>query len=298
MWKIQIFIFYASFLVFPFLIFLFYKIKNWKNFNKRQKIFFVFLMILSIFFIDNRFIEPNIITVNETKINIWLEKEIKIVLIADIHLWIYKKWDFLEKIVNKINNISDLDYVFIAWDLTYLKQNYKKEDLKEYFSVIKKIKVPVYWVLWNHDVWYPWPKVREELVDILNKNWANFLNNNFVKLKWFTLVWLGSNWWWEDDVSILENFKEKDKIIVLTHNPDTTRKYNNKIADLTLCWHTHWGQIKIPFLYKKVIPTYGQFDEWLTQEKNTQLFITSGLWIIGLPFRFLNPPVIDILKIN
>jgi predicted MPP superfamily phosphohydrolase len=51
-------------------------------------------------------------------------------------------------------------------------------------------------------------------------------------------------------------------------------------------------------LYKKVIPTYGQFDEWLTQEKNTQLFITSGLWIIGLPFRFLNPPVIDILKIN
>jgi hypothetical protein len=70
MWKIQIFIFYASFLVFPFLIFLFYKIKNWKNFNKIQKIFFVFLMILSIFFIDNRFIEPNIITVNETKINI------------------------------------------------------------------------------------------------------------------------------------------------------------------------------------------------------------------------------------
>jgi predicted MPP superfamily phosphohydrolase len=36
-------------------------------------------------------------------------------------------------------------------------------------------------------------------------------------------------------VSILEKFKEKDKIIVLTHNPDTTRKYNNKIADLTLC---------------------------------------------------------------
>ncbi len=298
MLKLKLSIFYASYLVFPFIIFLFYKARNWKNFKLWHKIIFVIFSLLSIFFIDNRFIEPNILTIQKTEIKIGLEQKVKIAFISDIHLWIFKKWDFLEKIVEKTNKILELDYVFIAWDLTYLYSDYEKKEIEELFLEIKNLKVPVYWVLWNHDVEKPWPKVREELKKVMTKFWANFLNNDFVKLKWFTLVWLWDNWGGEDDVSILDNFKETDKIIVLTHNPDTTLKYKNKNADLTLCWHTHGGQIKIPFLYKKIIPTFWDFDEWLTEEENTTLFITSWVWIIWLPFRFLNPPVIDILEIK
>jgi hypothetical protein len=95
-----------------------------------------------------------------------------------------------------------------------------------------------------------------------------------------------------------KNWNKYQKLWKTILYPDTTLKYKNNLVDLTLCWHTHWGQIKIPYLYKKVIPTKWIFDEWLTMEKNTQLFVTSWLWIIGLPFRFLNPPVIDILEIK
>ena len=250
------------------------------------------------FFFDARFIEPNYISVQKTKINIWLEKEVKIALISDIHLGIYKKWDFAEKIVKKLNSLENIDYIFIAWDLTYLDENKKEYDLEKLFWAFKNIKKPVYWVLWNHDVELPWPKIREQLVSKLNKYNFNFLNNKIIELEEFNLVWLWSNWAREDDINILKNIKNNKKNIILTHNPDTTLKYKNKKSNLTLCWHTHWWQVRIPFLYKLVLPVVWNFDKWFTQEKNTQLFVTSGLWIIWLHFRFLNPPVIDILEIK
>jgi predicted MPP superfamily phosphohydrolase len=298
MLQIKLFIFYSSFLVFPFLIFLFYKIKNWKNFKKYQKIFFSIFFLLSLVFIDARFIEPNYLLVKKTEINIWLEEEIKIALISDIHLWIYKKWKFAKKIVKKLNSLENIDYILIAWDLTYLEENKENYDLEKLFWAFKNIKKPVYWVLWNHDVELPWPKIREKLVKEFNKYNFKFLNNKIIELEEFNLIWLWSNWSWEDKIEIISKIKNSKKNIVLTHNPDTTIKYKNNLADLTLCWHTHWWQIKIPYLYKLFLPVRWIFDEWLTQEKNTQLFITSGLWIIGLPFRFFNPPVIDILEIN
>jgi len=70
MLQIKLFIFYASYLVFPFLVFILYKAKNWKNFKKYQKIFFSVFFVLSLIFIDARFIEPNYISVQNTKINI------------------------------------------------------------------------------------------------------------------------------------------------------------------------------------------------------------------------------------
>lgn len=298
MLQIKLFIFYTSYLVFPFIIFLLYKIKFWKNFNKLQKTIFVILFSLSFIFIDARFIEPNYISVKNTEINIWLEKKVKIALIWDIHLWIFKKWYFAEKVVKKLNWLENIDYILIAWDLTYFEENKTDYDLEKLFSSFNNIEKPVYWVLWNHDVELPWPDIREDLVMLFDKYWLNYIDNKIIKLEDFNLVWLWSNWSWEDNIDILEKIKNNKKNIVLTHNPDTTLKYKNNKSDLTLCWHTHWWQVKIPFLYKYVLPVKWDFDEWLTQEKNTQLFITSWLGMVGLPFRFLNPPVIDILEIN
>jgi len=39
----------------------------------------------------------------------------------------------------------------------------------------------------------------------------------------------------EDDIEILEKINNSKKNIILTHNPDTTLKYKNNKADLTLC---------------------------------------------------------------
>lgn len=277
-------IFYWSYLAFPFLAIIIF----WKKVSWFKKFFFI---ILSIIFIYSRFIEPQIITIQETKINLWFNT--KIALISDIHMWIYKKTGFLKRLVNKLNSI-DADYIFIAWDLTFYPE---KEDLEGLFWPLKNLNKPTYWVLWNHDVEHPGPKIRDELKKLFDKSWLILLNNHEIDLWDYKLIWLWSHWNNEDDINILNKYSDKDNIIVLTHNPDTTSRYTNKNVDLTLCWHTHWWQMKIPFLYKRIIPTVWDFDEWLTKEENTLLYITSWVWEAKLPMRLFNPPVIDIINI-
>lgn len=238
-----------------------------------------------------RFIEPQIIITKHEKINVWFDA--KIILIADLHLWVYKDENFLKKVVKKINRL-EAESVFIAGDFTY---NPEISDLATIFAPIWDINKPVYWVLWNHDVEKPGPKLRDDLKNVLDTLWANYLNNDNVEFDTFTLLGLGSNWNREDDISLLQNYSQDENIVVLTHNPDTTLKYNNNNADLTLAGHTHGWQLRIPGLYKSVIPTTWNFDKLLSQESFTQLYITSWLWETALPMRFLNFPEIVVLEL-
>lgn len=277
-------IYWASFLVFPFLILLYYKR------NKIPRVIMFVLLLLSISFIWSRFIETQIITVNETVIQSGFNGNIA--LIADTHLGAFKNKGFLERVVEKINK-QNIDYVFIAGDFTYEPN---KEELNELFSALGNINKPVYAVLGNHDVERPGQPIRNNLVKVLKDNNLTILNNDIVVLNDFVLVGLGDAWIEEDDVKILENISTDKSVVVLTHNPDTISKYTNSNADITLTGHTHCGQIRIPFLYKYVIPTEGNFDKGLTDERFTKLFITCGLGEVDLPMRLFNPPVIDILK--
>lgn len=277
-------IYWGSFLVFPFLVLLYYKR------YKIHRAIMIILLLLSISFIWSRFIETQIITVKETNIEAGFSANIA--LIADSHLGVYKSKKFLERVVEKINQ-QNIDYVFIAGDFTYEPN---PNELDQLFSALKNINKPVYVVLGNHDVQRPGQPIREDLVKVLKNNNLIILNNDIAVLNDFVLVGLGDAWIEEDNVSILENINTDKSVVVLTHNPDTTSKYTNTNADITLTGHTHCGQIRIPFLYKYAIPTEGNFDKGLTNEPLTKLFITCGLGEIGLPMRLFNPPVIDILK--
>ena len=61
---------------------------------------------------------------------------------------------------------------------------------------------------------------------------------------------------------------------------------------------THGGQVKIPFLYQKAIHTKYPFVQGLYKWSPVPVFVTSGVGETGVPFRFLNPPVIDILDLH
>ena len=67
---------------------------------------------------------------------------------------------------------------------------------------------------------------------------------------------------------------------------------------LAVAGHTHGGQIRIPGLYRRVIPTRYPFDRGLHTFPPVPTFVTSGLGESGLPLRLFNPPVIDVLDIE
>ena len=284
-----------SYLSIPFLFLILFLIFRKRKDDSKRKISLSMLILLLIgllLFIYSRFIERNLIVKSTTRIKTGFSA--KLVVFSDIHLGVYKDSYFLSRIVNKINEIKDVDAVLIPGDFTYYP-----DDLEELFLPLKDIKYPVYAVLGNHDVGHPGPPVQKKLQKVLERYNVIFLKNtsSLIKGKNIKILGLGDNWDSDDDISQINKFKNGDNLIVITHNPDTFAKYKNSIADLTISGHTHGGQVRIPFLYKKMIPCKYDYDKGLYIEHRGKLFVTSGVGEVGLPLRLFNPPVIDILEL-
>ena len=278
---LKFFIYYGSWLIFP-LLYWFFK-RRWPLF-----------ILLSLLFIYARFIEPKLLFVNHYKIHTGFKA--KYALIADMHLGIYNNASIMERTVAKINK-ENVDAVLIAGDFTYEPQFY---DMKKLFTSLSHLNVPVYAVLGNHDCQRPGPDIRDELEKVLTTLGGDVITNKAIKLNGVTILGLGSLWARDDEIDLLDKYTKEDNLVVLTHNPDTTLDYMpNHNPDLTLAGHTHGGQIRIPYLYKKVIPVRGDvlWDQGLYSFKNEKVFVTSGIGEIGLPMRFLIPPTIDILEL-
>ena len=239
------------------------------------------------------FFEPNTIQIKTYNLQSFnLNK--KILLLSDLHLGIFKSKSFAQKIVQKISQIPNLDAVLIAGDLTY--EPTKSQDLTDIFSPFSDLNIPILAVLGNHDVGKPGPDIRQDLEKALKSNNIILLNNQTYTLSDLTILGLGSHINNEDDTSLTTNLPHKS--LVLTHNPDTTLKYPQTIPQLTVCGHTHIGQIQIPLLYKIAIPTKGVFSwEGFRDTPKGPLFISGGVGEVILPLRLGIPPTLYILNL-
>ena len=283
--NLKVAIYWGSYLVFPFLLLLWWL----KRKGSLKTSSLVVWGLLSLLFIWTRFVEPNLIRVQVTEIQSHqLQK--RIAVISDMHLGIYKGALFMRRVVDKLNALKP-DMVLIAGDFSY-----HPTDFNELIAPLNEIKAPVYAVLGNHDVGAPGADYRQELSKAIRANGVKLLENEIVRFDDFTLVGLGDRFVAEDNARLLKQVEFKEEVIVLTHNPDTTLDYRDVKADYTICGHTHGGQVRLPFIGALFLPVSGPFDHGLYREANTQLFVSSGLGEMGLPFRLLNPPVIDVLQ--
>lgn len=223
-----------------------------------------------------------------------------IAFIADLHLGVYKDEQYLLNVVQHINAMQEVDIVLVGGDRTLLPQ---KEVLINLVTPLWALQKPVYTVLGNHDEQQPWPDIKFELIQALEQFWVRYLENDLVMIDDWYVLGLGDLDAGLDHTSMINDTLYVDRTIVLAHHPDTTRKYWNKKPFLTLAGHTHCGQIRIPRLYRYMIPTSGSVDEkydcgWYDLSTDAKLFITPWLGETLLPMRLFNPPTIDILQIR
>lgn len=87
--------------------------------------------------------------------------------------------------------------------------------------------------------------------------------------------------------------------IVLAHSPDVFPSLSDDVA-LTLAGHTHGGQIGIPALTRRMIPSrYGtRYLGGLYREGAKQLLVHTGVGTSRIPVRFLVPPQITTITIR
>lgn len=250
--------------------------------------------------------EPDSLAIKkvELKLENWHKEHdgLKIAILTDLHVGSpHINLEKLSLLVAETNK-ENVDLVLILGDLVATKVKGGKfiepEPIAEKLKGLKAGKIVA--ILGNHDWWYNGERVRKALQDVgiivLENNSISFSKNE--KNIW--LAGLADLWTRKIDLNkALENTKDNNPILLLTHNPDIFPEIPEQVS-LTLAGHTHGGQVKLPFLGRPVVPSkYGErYAIGHVKENNRNLFVGSGVGTSIIPVRFCVPPEVIILTIK
>jgi predicted MPP superfamily phosphohydrolase len=87
-------------------------------------------------------------------------------------------------------------------------------------------------------------------------------------------------------------------VVLLSHNPDLLFDAARRDVDLVLSGHTHAGQIRIPRLPVLVRQSRYRLDEGRFKTRRTELVVSRGLGVVGLPLRVACPPQAVLLTLD
>ena len=97
----------------------------------------------------------------------------------------------------------------------------------------------------------------------------------------------------DDDLArALREIRDDAPAILLAHEPFVFPRAPDRVA-LTLCGHTHGGQIRLPLLGAPFVPTIRgvrPYPYGLYKEGARQMIVSAGLGTSHVPLRFLCPP--------
>lgn len=306
------------------ILFLWNQLQKWKRHHKAMPFSAKGALILGlvagavIFY--GSFIEPNLLIVRDKEIflagpeSLEQQTTIRIALISDLHLGLYKKADFAEKVVQKVNALSP-DIILLAGDFLY-----GEEAHPEYLAPFKNLRSRYgsFAILGNHDYeedFEDMPNFSYEgnervagIVRVLSGASIKVLRNEAVHITMdgpHPLLLGGVDELWTARADVFKTFKQYPQNvgpkILLAHNPDIIHDAEKAGVDLVLAGHTHGGQIRLPFFGPlPELPTElgKKYDRGLFTFGKTQLFITSGAGESGPRARLFVPPEIALLEVH
>ena len=291
-WYLKLAFIWVSWLSWPLLAWQGWRLaRQGRRWSWGRRVIALGLMAAVLVFIDARFIERNRITVQETAVPIGVP--VRVALISDLHLGLYKSPAYLERVVDRLNELKP-DAVLIAGDLTYDPDG----DLPSLLAPLKRLTMPAYSVPGNHDEERPGPRLDRVLRQTLQSLNVTPVEYTHADLGSFTLVGMGDRWAGKDGIAPVQSAPQGKPIVVLVHNPDSAMQLKPGMARLVLAGHTHGGQIRLPGLYKKVIASEHGFDRGLHAWAPVPVYVTSGMGESRVPLRWLVPPVIDMLDLH
>lgn len=97
----------------------------------------------------------------------------------------------------------------------------------------------------------------------------------------------------------LENIPERACAILVAHSPDVCQHGEMRRCDLTLCGHTHGGQICLPNGEAPHLPSeWAQQYPWgLHRHSGNWLFVSRGVGTVFFPLRMFAPPDVAIFEL-
>lgn len=225
--------------------------------------------------------------------------DMKIVLIADLHLGAVNSEKRLESIVQSINNLEP-DIVCIAGDIFNHDFNALRNP-DEAIDLLKSITTTygVYACLGNHDG----GKTFNEMISFLEQSNIKLLNDEYVIID-ERLVLFGrvdpspiggfGELKRKDITEIISSLDTNMPVVVMDHSPSNIEQYGREV-DLIIAGHTHRGQI-FPFNLMTnaiFVIDYGHYQK---DADSPHVIVTSGASTWGMPMRVgTNNEIVSIL---
>jgi uncharacterized protein len=231
---------------------------------------------------------------------------LKVALLSDLHVG-SPFWDLaaLSRLVER-TNAERPDLVLLAGD-------YQINDVpggafvapEGIAQVLGRLKAPlgVLAVLGNHDWWNDGERTRKAFeangVRVLEEN-SQLLQHAGTQ---FYVVGLADQLTRPSaPEAALATVPPGAPTLLLVHEPDVFESFPRLGVSptLTLAGHTHGGQVWLPLLGRRVVPSHfgERYAYGHVVENGRHLYVTSGVGTSVLPVRFLVPPEIAMLTLQ
>jgi uncharacterized protein len=256
-------------------------------------------------------LEPRRLVVRETELVLprWPRElsGLKVALLSDLHIG-SPHWDVaaLGKLVER-TNAQNPDLVLLAGD--YQINGVvggvfvEAEPIAQGLAGLKA-RLGVIAVLGNHDWWNDGERSRRAFqargITVLEESAVRLEHRPGVP---FYVVGLADQMERKSDPkAALASVPSGAPTLVLVHEPDVFATFPRLglSPNLTLAGHTHGGQVWLPLLGRRVVPS--EFGERYAYghivEEGRHLFVTAGVGTSIIPVRFLVPPEVAILVLR
>ncbi len=232
-----------------------------------------------------------------------IPKDLKIVLIADMHVDKTTSLKRLNMYVDKINSI-DADFAIFAGDII---DTDVKDMTKERVAVLRTINMPIYTALGNHDYY---AGIKDLVVPTLEGSDLIMLVDEVATLDNLSVNIIGREIDIPFSISQVESKINRDNLtklvkdidesylsIVIDHIPsdESIESAKNNNIDLLLSGHTHAGQV---FPINLIVKYMYQNGYGIKEYDNTTQIVTSGIYLWGLRLRIGSKAEIVVINVK
>ncbi len=230
----------------------------------------------------------------------------RVALLSDLHVG-SPFWDLdaLAKLVER-TNAENPDLVLLAGDYQINDvPGGRWVDAEPIAARLGALRAPlgVFAVLGNHDWWNDGERTRRAFashgITVLEESAKELARNG----QRFYVVGLADQLTRSSSPrAALAQVPSGSPTLLLVHEPDVFESFPRLglSPTLTLAGHTHGGQVWLPLLGRRVVPSdFGErYAYGHIVEAGRHLFVTSGVGTSVLPVRFLVPPEIAVLTLH
>ncbi len=215
------------------------------------------------------------------------------------HISDYHNSNLSKKTVDILKEANP-DIIAITGDLI----DSRRTDIPKALEFIDEaVKIsPVYYAPGNHESRIEeYPDFEKELID----RGVTVLRNNKVYLKngdeKITVMGVDDPEFGTDVEKEIQELKDDNFTILLSHKPHLFDIYVSNQIDLTLSGHAHGGQFRLPFIGGLFAPHQGflpKYTEGLHTKDNSSMVISRGIGSSQISLRFNNNPEVVLIELK